>query len=144
MFQRLKSAIWRFMYGRYGTDKLNMVLLGSGVVLCLISMIARVGILSYVAYVPLILAIFRTFSRNLPARRKENQALLNGIARIKDRQNRYFKCPKCRQMVRVPKGKGTVKIRCPRVRRAVCQKELSLYSLVRCRSIRLSSRSKKR
>ena len=102
------------MYGRYGTDKLNMVLLGSGVVLCLISMIARVGILSYVAYVPLILAIFRTFSRNLPARRQENQALLNGIARIKDRQNRYFKCPKCRQMVRVPKGKGTVKIRCPK------------------------------
>lgn len=70
MFQRLKSAIWRFMYGRYGTDKLNMVLLGSGVVLCLISMIARVGILSYVAYVPLILAIFRTFSRQPPRPQK--------------------------------------------------------------------------
>ena len=34
---RIKQALGRFMMGRYGTDKLNMWILGVGVVVCLIS-----------------------------------------------------------------------------------------------------------
>lgn len=114
MLQKLKNALWRFLYGRYGTDKLNMVLLGLGVALCLVGMVIKNAVVTYLSYVPLLTAIFRTFSKNLPARRRENQALLDGVTRIKDRKNRYFKCPKCSQRVRVPRGKGTVKIRCPK------------------------------
>ena len=36
--------------------------------------------------------------------------------RIKDRQHRYFNCPRCRQVVRVPKGKGKISITCPKCR----------------------------
>ena len=70
-YQRLQ----RFLYGRYGTDKLNIALLISGVVLMLIG-----GLffwpLSFVADGMYIFALFRTFSRNLPARQREYQAFL--------------------------------------------------------------------
>ena len=35
---RLKTGLYRFMAGRYGTDKLNTVILWTGVILMLISM----------------------------------------------------------------------------------------------------------
>ena len=114
MFQRFKYAMQRFFYGRYGVDQLNTVLLVLGIVLCIVGMMTRVTWLTYVSYIPLILAIYRTYSRNLQARRRENQRLLSLVKQLKDRDNRYFSCPKCRQKVRVPKGKGTVKIRCPK------------------------------
>ena len=114
MFQRFKYAMQRFFYGRYGVDQLNTVLLVLGIVLCIVGMMTRVTWLTYVSYIPLILAIYRTYSRNLQARRRENQRLLSLVKQLKDRDNRYFSCPKCRQKVRVPKGKGTIKIRCPK------------------------------
>ncbi len=114
MFQRFKYAMQRFFYGRYGVDQLSTVLLVLGIVLCIVGMMTRVTWLTYVSYIPLILAIYRTYSRNLQARRRENQRLLSLVKQLKDRDNRYFSCPKCRQKVRVPKGKGTIKIRCPK------------------------------
>ena len=36
------------------------------------------------------------------------------LDRIKDREHRYFDCPKCRQPVRVPRGKGKIMITCPK------------------------------
>ena len=42
--------------------------------------------------------------------------------RLKDRQHRYYKCPKCRQSVRVPRGKGKISITCPRCREKFIRK----------------------
>ena len=36
------------------------------------------------------------------------------LDRIKDREHRYFDCAKCRQLVRVPRGKGKIMITCPK------------------------------
>ena len=41
-------------------------------------------------------------------------AVLMLLDRIKDREHRYFDCPKCRQPVRVPRGKGKIMITCPK------------------------------
>lgn len=101
------------MYGRYGSDKLNLFLLAVGVVLCLLSSFSQLYFLGFLAYIPLIYAIFRMYSRNIYRRRKENQRFLQLFTRFKDRQNRYFSCPRCRQRVRVPKGKGKIMIKCP-------------------------------
>ena len=62
----------------------------------------------------LIWSIVRMYSRNVEARRRENARWIGFCNRVKDRDNRYFKCPRCRQMVRVPRGKGTINIRCPK------------------------------
>ena len=72
------------------------------------------SVFSLLAYIPLIWSIVRMYSRNVEARRRENARWIGFCNRVKDRDNRYFKCPRCRQMVRVPRGKGTINIRCPK------------------------------
>ena len=115
---RLSAALRGFMAGRYGTDKLNMVILSVGLAVSLLSVLFRhppVNLLLVVlSYGLMIWAIFRTLSRNTYKRYQENRKFLQVINRLKDRHNRYFDCPKCRQMVRVPRGKGKISITCPR------------------------------
>lgn len=129
-FRRLGSKISagmrNFMAGRYGNDKLNMYILGIGVIICLISMFIPVAVvnllLTVVSYVLMIWAIFRTFSRNTYKRYQENRRFLLFLDRIKDRDHKYFSCPKCRQSVRVPKGKGKIAITCPKCREKFIRK----------------------
>ena len=92
-----------------------------------------VGLVSSVAayvvwvlsYVLLGWAVFRMLSRNIYARRNENQKFL-GIwkpvkkwfklqyNRIKDMgTHKYFACPSCKNNLRVPKGRGEITITCP-------------------------------
>ena len=117
---RTRQWIQRFMMGRYGTDKLNMWILGGGVILCIVSIFVPVPAvdlaLTVLSYCLMIWAIFRTFSRNTYKRYRENRRFLMFLDRIKDRDHRYFDCPKCRQPVRVPRGKGKIMITCPKCR----------------------------
>lgn len=115
---RLSAALRNFMAGRYGTDKLNMVILCVGLAVSLLSVFFKYApvnlLLVLLSYGLMIWAIFRTLSRNTYKRYQENRKFLQIIGRLKDRNNRYFDCPKCRQMVRVPRGKGKISITCPR------------------------------
>ena len=115
---RLSATLRNFMAGRYGTDKLNMVILSVGLAVSLLSVFFRYPpvnlLLVALSYGLMIWAIFRTLSRNTYRRYQENRKFLQLVDRVKDRNNRYFDCPKCRQMVRVPRGKGKISITCPR------------------------------
>lgn len=115
---RMAAGLRGFMAGRYGTDKLNMVILCVGLAASLLSVFVRfppVNLLLFVlSYGLMIWAIFRSLSRNTYKRYQENRKFLQITGRLKDRQNRYFDCPKCRQLVRVPRGKGKISITCPR------------------------------
>lgn len=114
MFQRLRDGFARFMYGRYGTDKLNMALLVTGVVLTLLGRITNLYALGLLAYIPLIAVLWRMFSRNIARRQRENQRFNQIFVRLKDRNSRYFSCPRCHQTVRVPRGRGKINIHCPK------------------------------
>lgn len=120
MFRKLGDALRRFMAGRYGTDKLNQWMLGAAIVLMVLGLIgsrtgsAVLAAADVLAYVPLIWSIVRMYSRNIEARRRENAAFQRFLTRLKDREHRYFTCPKCRQTVRVPRGRGKISIRCPK------------------------------
>ena len=124
--KRISAFIRRFMMGRYGTDKLNMAILGAGVVLCLLVMFIRVPILVLVltalSYALMFWAIFRMFSRNTYKRYQENRKYLRFVERLKDREHRYFDCPRCRQPVRVPRGKGKISITCPKCKEKFIKK----------------------
>ena len=100
--------------------------LGAGVIVCLLTMFIPWAIvdlaLSLLSYVLMIWAIFRTFSRNTYKRYQENRRFLLFLDRIKDREHKYFHCPKCRQPVRVPKGKGKIAISCPKCREKFIRK----------------------
>ncbi len=113
MFRKLGEKLRQFMYGRYGSDQLSLCLLGVGVVLCLAGSFPQLYWLGFLAYVPLGWSIFRMYSRNVYKRRAENQRFLQFLRPLRDRKNRYFSCPRCRQKVRVPRGKGKIRIICP-------------------------------
>ncbi len=113
------AGLRSFMAGRYGTDRLNMVILGAGLISSLISVFCQSSawlnmIFFVLSYGLMIWAIFRCLSRNTYKRYQENRKFLQFFDRLKDRQHRYYTCPKCHQTVRVPRGKGKISITCPR------------------------------
>ena len=120
------NSIQRMMMGRYGHDRLNVALLVVGLIMTVISMFVRVKLVVLVttllSYVFLILALIRCFSRNTYKRYNENRRFLLLVDRLKDRSNRYYSCPKCRQTVRVPRGKGKIAITCPKCREKFIKK----------------------
>lgn len=123
---KLSAGLRNFMTGRYGTDRLNMVILCAGLFVSLLTMFSRSAVFSLVcmvlSYGLMIWAICRTLSRNTYARYQENRKFLQFWNRLKDRKNRYFDCPKCRQVVRVPRGKGKISITCPRCKEKFIKK----------------------
>ena len=123
---KMAAGLRSFMAGRYGTDRLNMVILCSGLGASILSVLVPVPPFNLVfwalSYALMIWAIFRSLSRNTYKRYQENRKFLQIWGRLKDRQNRYFDCPKCRQMVRVPRGKGKIAITCPRCREKFVKK----------------------
>ena len=122
----MQAGMRSFMSGRYGTDKLNMTILGAGVLVCLLSLFIPLPpvnlALTVVSYGLMSWALFRTFSRNTYKRYQENRKFLRILERIKDRQHRYFDCPRCRQPVRVPRGKGKISITCPKCKEKFIKK----------------------
>ena len=124
-FMKLSMAFRQFMVGRYGTDKLNSVILTAGLIVCLVGVCvggAFSGLFTIVSYSLMFWALFRTFSRNTYKRYQENRKFLIFLERIKDREHRYFSCPKCKQTVRVPRGKGKLAITCPRCKERFIKK----------------------
>lgn len=123
---KLSQGLHSFMAGRYGTDRLNMAILGAGLIASLLSVISTSAglnmLLFVISYGLMIWAILRSLSRNTYKRYQENRKFLQFFDRLKDRQHRYFDCPKCHQMVRVPRGKGKIAITCPRCREKFVKK----------------------
>ena len=117
------QKLQRFLYGRYGTDKLNLAMLIFGLILSLIGTLVfwPVTLLADALY---IWALFRTFSRNIPARQREYAAFLRFWSPIESwlrarkvrfsqrKQYKYFKCPNCRQELRAPRGRGKIEVTC--------------------------------
>ena len=124
--KKISNWFRRFMEGRYGGDKLNMALLWSGVLACLISVLIPVKVIKIIflviSYGLTVWAIFRVFSTNTYKRYQENRRYLRLIDRLKDRKHRHFECPRCRQPVRVPRGKGRIAIPCPKCKERFIKK----------------------
>ena len=119
----VRGFLSRFMAGRYGTDQLNNTLMVTYLALYLISLFSGWNILYWVALVLLFVTLFRCLSRQVDRRRAENAKFLqlvrplnrklkNMKVRLKDKDHRYFKCPNCKQQMRVPRGKGRITVHC--------------------------------
>lgn len=122
----MKEKFMRFMSGRNGVDELNRFLLTATLICYVISMFTHWSILYYVAILLLFYGYFRMFSRNLYKRSEENRTYLNKTAALRYKWNvklshlkqlrthHIYKCPTCRQKIRIPRGKGRIEIRCPK------------------------------
>ena len=125
-FLTLAGFLRRFMEGRNGTDQFNIAILCAGLAASLLSVLVSVQPFNLIfwalSYVLMIWAIFRSLSRNTYKRYLENRKFLQFTDRLKDREHRYYSCPKCRQTVRVPRGRGKIAITCPKCREKFTKK----------------------
>lgn len=159
-----------FMKDRYGVDEFTYVLGILGMVLALLGALIDIRPLSWIAIVVVIIALVRAFSKNIAARRSENDAFKNIAANVpglrglvnqlsnggsasahtassanaatgsrpkpsqvdmerakrtakkmwdERKTTKFLKCPNCGQILSVPKGKGKIRVTCPKCRTKV-------------------------
>lgn len=132
--ENCKWKIQRWMYGRYGQDELSVFLVILSIVIWMASHFSRIYGLGLAAWLVLVWATFRCYSRKTDRRRQENIKFLRitekprnwfGLRRNKwrDRKtHRYFKCKNCGAVLRVPKGRGKIEITCPKCRTTTIKK----------------------
>ena len=123
----------RVMAGRYGNDQLGNFLFVVYLLFFVLQFVFRGTMISLVlilfSYFMIVLYFFRCFSRNIYKRQMENQKFLKAWnpvknyfkfwrLRIKERSGtkKLYRCPKCHQTIRVPKGRGKIAISCPKCR----------------------------
>ncbi|WP_411676184.1 hypothetical protein [Caproicibacter sp.] len=134
----MRFTYWynRMMAGRYGSDQLSIGLMAAYLLLIFIANLLRLPLLSYLALALLVWGLYRIFSRNISKRYQENAVFLRfwnrflqwfrtsssrfeswrskTLNRMNDKKtHRYYRCPKCNNTLRVPKGKGKIVITCP-------------------------------
>lgn len=116
----------RFMIGRYGMDRLGKFLNGTALVFLLLGFFDRSRWLDIVAFIFLILCYSRIFSKNIGKRFEENQKFERIRFQISEafrkwrfkleqtRKFHIYKCPNCKQKIRIPRGKGKISVHCPK------------------------------
>lgn len=121
----MREKLMRFLYGRYGNDLFNSFLVGLALALAIMNIFVNSSWIFYLSYGLMLYSLFRSFSRNYQKRRQElNQFLKISLPirewlrmvglQLKNRDFRYYRCRQCRQLTRVPKGRGKIVITCPR------------------------------
>lgn len=116
----------RFMYGRYGVDALCRWLTYFVMALLVLNLFLRSFVVSILEILFLAVSMFRMFSRNIQKRSQENAKFLRIKGKVTGWLRReksimaqrkdfhIYTCPKCRQKIRIPKGKGKIRISCPK------------------------------
>lgn len=129
-FYKFQCAMARFMYGRNGSDQLNMALLVAYLAVAIVQVFFRRSaaamlVCNTVTLVLALVILLRMFSRKLDKRRAENAKFLawwlpvknrasGARARRQDKEHKYFTCKNCKTICRVPVGKGRIQITCPK------------------------------
>lgn len=119
----IRNALARFMYGRYGSDQLNVFLLVLYLVLYFISWLTRLSVFYILSLAVIAVCLYRMLSRNYTRRRAENAKFMRFAGPVlrwfrlrrtirRDKEHVYFKCPSCGQQLRVPRGKGKITVTC--------------------------------
>lgn len=133
-FRNLGYKMQSFMYGRYGYDELSKTMSIMSIICLIMAIFPNLQFLSLIGLVLWVWVIFRCYSKNLSKRQREREAYLRFTGGIKGwfnlkkrawserKTHCYFKCEQCKKTLRVPKGKGKIKITCPECRREIIKK----------------------
>ncbi len=116
----------QFMQGRYGADQMGQMLSAVSMVFLIISLFSRNQAWFLLALIGIVYNYFRMFSKNISKRYAENQKYLTMTAGIRRKIASWksqlaqrkiyhiYRCPGCKQKIRVPRGRGKIEIRCPK------------------------------
>lgn len=120
------------MSKRCGLDELNNFIMLLGFVFIMISLFTGNGLFTFLGALFVVLCYLRVFSKKLDKRRRENDFYMRYMGRVvhvthlwklkikmwlrsrKDKEYVYFVCSSCRQIIRIPKGKNKISVRCPK------------------------------
>ena len=126
MIEDLKYRFSRFMQGRYGVDSLSRFLSVVLLVFIIVGVFVKIPFSGLITFAILVVLYWRMFSRDISKRYQENQKFLeirdkllgrfssfgSNMSQLKDYH--IYKCPRCNQKIRIPRGKGHIMVRCPR------------------------------
>lgn len=131
-FGNLGYRFRQWMQGRYGYDEFSRFLMIVAIVFFVISIFGRLWTPLLFFYIPGILifayTIFRALSKNAYARSKERDFYVKlknrflGFFKLQKKRwdgrktSRFYRCPQCRTIIRVPKGRGKIEITCTKCR----------------------------
>ena len=143
-FNNIRYRFSQFMIGRYGMDSLGQFMSSSTLVLVILNLFLHSSLLYWLVMFLIIFLYYRMFSRNISKRYQENQKFLAMKAKVQPCIGKYtgavrrffsrltwnvthfreiqeknkgfhiYKCPKCAQKIRIPRGKGNIMVRCPK------------------------------
>ena len=121
-----RLADW--LRGRQGPDDLATFCVNVAIVVVVVNLFARTSWLGWVALALIVYAMFRIQSKNLGARARENEKFLKLLGPARPwvqnpsaawselRAYKHVRCTSCKQKVRVPRGKGKLRVTCPKCR----------------------------
>jgi ssDNA-binding Zn-finger/Zn-ribbon topoisomerase 1 len=125
----MREKFMRMMYGRYGMDPYARFLSVLTWILLIVAIVTRRSVGPYfilAAFALILYNYFRIFSKNIYKRSQENTKYLQLKQRVKTswtglrnriRQRKeyaFFRCPNCKILTRVPRGRGKIEITCPK------------------------------
>lgn len=139
MFQKyvtmIRQDIKNAMANRNGLDELSSFIMLIGFVYVVVALFTKKRLFILIGAVFIILCYLRIFSKNVEKRRRENAVYMRYMGRVvkfveylvlcvkmrvksfSDKEYAYFVCGGCKQIIRVPKGKNKISIRCPKCSR---------------------------
>ena len=121
-----QRKMMEWLQGRQGPDDLAVFSMNLAIVVVVVNLFARVSWLGWVALVLIAYSMFRIQSKNLGSRARETEAFLKALGPARPwvqnpraawaelRAYKHVRCASCKQRVRVPRGKGKLRVTCPR------------------------------
>lgn len=125
-FRSLGRKMQSFMYGRYGYDELSQFLSKTALLCVIVGLFAYPGFFCGLTMALYLVTMFRMYSKNITKRQQERDAYLRRTQPLRDwralqkrkfndrKTHKFYRCSQCKTSLRVPKGKGKIKIHCPK------------------------------
>ncbi|MDE5777786.1 MAG: hypothetical protein K2I10_04655 [Lachnospiraceae bacterium] len=128
----IQQDIRNAMRKRNGLDELSNFIMLIGFIFVVTALFTKNWIFTLVGAAFIVLCYLRVFSSKKDKRKNENtiyMKYMGGVVRgvdyitlcirmkiktLQDKEHAFFVCSGCRQIIRVPKGKNKVSIRCPK------------------------------
>lgn len=138
--EMLQKDLREIMSIRCGLDELNNFIMLIGFIFITIALFSHHWIFTVIGALLVVLCYVRVFSKNLEKRQKENAFYMKYMGNVvkvvrryklsvkmwykslKDAEYLYFVCSGCGQVIRIPKGKNKVSVRCPKCSKTFVKK----------------------